>query len=278
MREALIRSGPGGSAPLVSAEDVLLFATPGAAEPAPAGSQPATRDAILAALREHYVATDPTQRLLFYFAGHGLTASRNGRTRESLILPSDVASPTDGRNMICLDDLFDLFAERGPLQQLWIVDACRDMPNERQPRGYDIEWNEEPPQPLRAQVGIHAVAPGGKALSAVGGHGRFTQHLLDALKGSGCAADFVPGRGHCVTGPSIAEYVKLRIGESLEGFDDWTRAVQKPQLFTHGPALDPLRDVPAPAPREFSVEVRPPQAKDAIVISLEVQEGIPVPG
>ena len=278
MREALTRPGGAGIPPLVEPQDVLLFATPIAGNQVPESSQPATRDAILAALRNHYVAEDPVDRLIFYFAGHGLTASRNGRTRESLILPSDVASPTDGRNMICLDDLFDLFSERGPLEQLWIVDACRDMPNDRQPRGFDIEWNEEPPQTLRAQVGIHAVAPGGKALSAVGGHGRFTQHLLDALKGKGCAADFIPGRGHFVTGPSVAEYVKLRIGEALEGFDDWTRAVQKPQLFAHGPALEPLLEVPPPPAREFAVEIRPPQARDAVAISLEVQEGIPVPG
>lgn len=263
---------------LVATTDLTLLASPAGGQAAPPGSLPATRDAILGALEALYNDTETADRLIFYFAGHGLSASRDGRVRESLIVPVDVSSSTDGRNMICLDDLLALFAERGPLQQLWIVDACRDMPYEKRPRAYEIEWNDQPPQGPRAQAAIFAVAAGGQAQSQQGGHGRFTTHLLAGLCGEGSAADYVPARGHCVTAPSLHAYVQRRILKSLEGYDDWTRTVQAPEMRTRGPLLEPLRLLLPPLPRAFSVDVRPPEAQAVIDLALELQTGFPVPG
>jgi len=274
MRDALTTRGPGDSPPLAASEDVTLLVSPAPGVAAPPNSQPATRDAILETLKALFVGLDVPTRLIFYFAGHGMSVSPDGRTSVPLILPADVADPAQGSKMIGVRDLLDLFAERGPLQQLWLVDACRDMPYVRRPRAWDIDWNEESAQGRRAQAAIFAVSPGGKALSEAGGQGRFTTHLLNGLSGKGAAADHVPGRGHCVTVQSLHEYVSRRVKESLVGYDDWTRAVQCPDPYFAGPALEPLRWIPRPEACSFLVRVNPPHASAALDLALEFEEGV----
>lgn len=278
MREALVGRSTPQLKPIFDDTEITLLATPHPNASVNPGTAQATRDEILGALRPHYDTNDPAAFLLVYFAGHGLTASPDGRVRETLILPSDVTGPEDGRNMISINQLLNLFAERGPLQQLWIIDACRDMPYQRRPRGYDVEWQEQPAQGPRAQVSIFAVAQGGEALSQSGGQGRFTTHLLAGLAGKGSAADYIPGRGYCVTAQSLHEYARRRVSEALEGYDDWTRAIQKPQITQANSTVDPLRDLPRPVPRRFAVTVRPPEAAPAVDLALEVQFGLPVGG
>lgn len=278
VRDALVQPLPGEPHGLADAADVRLFVAPAAGTAPPADSQPATREAILDALEAYYDGSALADRLVFYFAGHGMSASPDGRVRESLILPVDASSPTDGRNMICLDELLRLFEERGPMQQLWLIDACRDMPYQKRPRGYAIEWNEQVAQGQRAQVAIFAVAPGGEAPSERGGHGRFTTHLLAGLRGQGRAAEYVRGRGYAVTAQSLHAYIAHRIDAGLGDWDEWTRAVQRPDIRPHGPLLAPLRDLPVPPPSEFTVELQPPQAIGAVEVALEVQAGLPVPG
>lgn len=278
MREALAGRSTPRLNPIFDDSEMTLFATPLPGNSAPPDAEPATRKAILGALKPYYDSNDPADFLMVYFAGHGLTASPDGRVRETLILPSDVTGPEDGSEMIPLDYLLHLFAERGPLQQLWIIDACRDMPYPTRPYGYGIAWPPQPPQSQRAQVAVFAVAQGGEALSETGGQGRFTTHLLDGLAGKGSAADHIPGRGHCVTAQSLHEYARRRVSKALEGYDDWTRTVQMPQISQASAALDPLRDIPAPSPTTFQVTVQPPEARPAVDLALEVQLGIPAGG
>lgn len=131
MRDALV-SRTSTLEPIFDEKDVVLLVTPQTGgSPIPSAVQ-ATRDNIVTELRAQYECEDPISFLFVYFAGHGLTASPDGRVRETIILPSDVTEPEDGRNMISLTELLSLFSERGPRQQVWIVDACRDMPYNRQ--------------------------------------------------------------------------------------------------------------------------------------------------
>lgn len=171
MREALTGRSKPGLNPIFDDSEITVLATPLPGVSAPPGTEIATRNAVLGALKPQYDSNDPADFLMVYFAGHGLAVSPDGRVRETLILPSDVTGPEDGRNMIPLTQLLQLFSERGPLQQLWIIDACRDMPYQKRPRAYEIEWTEEPPQSQRAQVAVFAVAQGGEALSESGGQG-----------------------------------------------------------------------------------------------------------
>jgi Caspase domain len=277
VRAALIGDASGNAPPIVADADITTLATPASGATTPPGSGPATRDAIVRAFRAHYDAADPIDFLLVYFAGHGLSASPHGGPRETVILPSDVSGPEDGRNMISVTELIGLFAERGPLEQLWIIDACRDMPYEKRPRGFWLDW-EVHAQGQRAQYAIFAVAPGGTALSAGGGQGRFTSHLVKGLGGGGCAVEPVPGRGHCVTAPSLYAYVRRRVAEALKGYDEFTKAVQLPQAYQSGSDLQPLRDLPPPLPREFRVTIEPPEAEAVVQVALEVQAGLPVAG
>lgn len=276
MRDTL--TGIDGGEPMVDAGKISLLASPAPGKSTPNGARPATQESILDELKSYYDGSTNCDRLIFYFAGHGLAASRDGRVRQSLILPVDTAGPENGGRMICVDDLLELFAERGPREQLWIIDACRDMPYSRRPRGYEIDWNEEPPQTPRAQAAIYAVAPGGTADSEAGGHGRFTGFLIQGLKGLGSATEHIPGTGHCVTVRSLHAFARARVAKALEGYDDWTLAVQVPQLAPSGNELWPLRRVPAPVPRRFDVHVVPPEAAPAVDVRLEVEPGLGVQG
>ncbi len=277
LRDAL--TGADGLVPMLAAEHVTLLVSPAEGVAAPEGSAPATRDAILAALEPHYRAMDPVDRLIVFFAGHGMVASPDGRVRETLLLPADTRGPEEGRNMLSLDYLRRLFAERGPRQTLWIVDACRDMPYLKRPHGYEIDWSEEAPQGPRRQAALFSVAQGGQALSEAGGQGRFTGHLLEGLRGAGAAKVYVKGRNWCVTPLSLHEYASRRVAAVLEGFDAWTLTVQMPQFETAGSQpLDPLRDLPHPPPARFTVRVAPPEAGPAVEVRLEIQPGLAVPG
>ena len=277
--KALTSGGPGDAPPIVpDAGDVTLLASPAPGQVAPPGSLPATQDNILDALRPLYAEATAFNRLIFYFSGHGMTASRDGRVGVPLILPSDVLDPERGKKMISVQDLLDLFSQRGPMQQLWIIDACRDMPYERRPRGWEIDWPDELGQGKRAQAAIYAVSQGGKALSVAGGQGRFTGHLLNALQGKGSAADYVPELGHCVTVHSLYDYLSRRSMESLAGYDDWTRTVQAPDSQFSGLALKPLKWIPRLLPKNFSVQTRPPEALANLDLLLEFERGVPLSG
>ncbi|GAB5375402.1 MAG: hypothetical protein AcusKO_18640 [Acuticoccus sp.] len=275
VRDAL--AGGDGGTPIVAANDITLLLAPRDGADLPAGAIRATRDAILDALHPHYVSDDPADILIVYFAGHGMSVSPDGRSSETVILPVDTEAPDKGRNMVPVDELVRLMAMRGPLRQLYIVDACRDMPYDRRPRGYGIDWNEEPAQTPRQQTRIHAVAQGGMALADMGGMGRFTQHLLDGLTGRGCALDHQPGVGHVVTAASLFYYVRRRIAEALEGYDDYTRTIQEPQMALGSEPLT-LRPLPPPDRRPFTVAFDPPEAREAVRVTLEVEPRFPVPG
>jgi uncharacterized caspase-like protein len=277
MRNALLSLTTPELEPIFADSEVVLHTSPQDGRLI-SGSQPATRDAIMSALRGLYDDPNPAEFLFVYFAGHGLVASEDGLVYETLILPSDVSGPEEGRNMISVTNLLDVFAQRGPQEQLWIIDACRDMPYKKRPRGYDNDWPEQQPQGQRAQVAIYAVAQGGSALSETGGQGRFTSHLVRGLAGQGAATDYIAGLGHCVTAQSLHEHARRRVEKALEGYDSWTRAVQLPQIMQSGPTLQHLRNLPAPLLRQFEVTVQPPQATTAVDLALEVQMGIPVPG
>ena len=278
-RDALVEPLEGEQVGLVEPSDVTLLAAPRDGESMPVGAQLATRAAIERALKPYYTGDLHAERLIVYFAGHGMVAtSADRRGRESIILPVDVSSTDDGRDMLCLDELLRLFSERGPMQQLWIVDACRNMPYEKRPRGYDLSWTEESPLSLRAQVAIFAVSPGGEAPAERGGQGQFTRHLIKGLRGDGCATDYVLGEGYAVTAQSLHEYVAKRVEEGLKGWDEWTRSIQRPDIRPSGPSLQLLRRVRDPAPRDFAVDIRPPDAVGAVDVALEIQAGIRVPG
>lgn len=274
MREAL--GGMPGLPAIFKDDAFTILATPRAGGPVPPGcSGPATREAILDFLRPHWENDSPINFLLVYFAGHGMTVAsdlRESRVSRTVILPSDVRGPEDGRNMICIEELQDLFAERGPLQQLWIIDACRDMPYEKRPRVSDIGWSGEPdPQSRRAQTTIYAVSRGGQALSGKGLQGRFTGHLIEGLRGKGSAVENVPGLGHVVTAGGLHAFVKRRIDEALKGQDAWSRSVQSPEIHLGIRPIDPLRKVPEPGRRRFEIKTRPPHAASVVNPALYLQ-------
>src|SRR5450756_1004931 len=83
-----------------------------------------------------YMNGDELDRFIFFFAGHGLLAHLNSaqtRTRTAL-LPCDVEDLSkDGRRLIDFTELMDVLQLTGPQEQIYVVDACRDMPYEHPP-------------------------------------------------------------------------------------------------------------------------------------------------
>ncbi len=144
--------------------------------PAPPGGLAATRRNISAALFALYDddAASGIERLYFFFAGHGIAAF-SGATRgeaRTALLPVDVESlDLDGNLLLDFDDLRARMRFRGPKDQLYFLDACRDLPYTRQPDVGPVGWAERPRGAERTQAVLYAVPPLGQARADRGGLG-----------------------------------------------------------------------------------------------------------
>ncbi|MGE0747537.1 MAG: caspase family protein [Rhodospirillales bacterium] len=292
MRDALVSLG------VVAAADCTLMTSPHGGDSA---ARP-TREAILDWLLPLHDAADPLDRLIVYFAGHGLSV-RLGREADALrtvLVPAGVdALKNAGGRMIDLDELVGRFARRGARAQHWIVDACRNLPPDGVlPSVATIGWDVPAPGDPRdavdmAQAVLFAVAPLGQAAAQKGGHGVLTGHLLDGLACTGeaqwgAAGWYDEGRDTwLVSLESLCEYAARRIGAELPA-DSWQRDYLLPRLWRGERDVGPLRDAGALPDRPFGLYVEPAEAADAVSAALSVKRnriaawpphahGVPVP-
>jgi len=256
--------------------DLLLSPRDGTAVPARA--RPATSVAILDYLEALYRASKRLDRFLFYFAGHGISARRDPAHTKlcAALIPADVrAIGSDGRRLIDFDDLRARFRMRGPLEQFYIVDACRDLGWERNPDVSGAGWSAEPDDAPRRQATLFAVSPLGQARGRAGQLGLMSSHLLDALDGKGSAMDLIVvdnQQRYGVTIQSVRDYVYRRVAQELSGVPAWTLHFNLPALEDPDPKPGYLRLVDTPPRQQLTVNVDPPNAASAIEASLQLYE------
>jgi Caspase domain len=251
--------------------------------PAPPGGLPATRRNISAALFALYEdeAASEIDRFFFFFAGHGIAAF-SGATRgeaRTALLPADVESlDLDGNLLLDFDDLRARMRFRGPKEQLYFLDACRDLPYARQPDVGPIGWAERPRAAERAQAVLYAVPPLGQARAEKGGLGTMTRHLVDALHGRGEALDWDDDlEAHVVTMRSVHAHVARAVRETVSGEPGWKQKYSEPRLEQTEPGPRPLRMIdPASVPdAELAVHVEPEEAASSTKVQVYLR-GQPV--
>jgi peptidoglycan hydrolase-like protein with peptidoglycan-binding domain len=242
----------------------------------PKSARTATADEIRDYLKGLYRAKLPPDRFLLYFAGHGLSAWKDAAQSKlaNVIIPSNVRSvEDDGNRLINFDDLRDRFKMRGPLEQFYIIDACRDLGWEKNPEVAGMGWTAEPDDAPRRQATLFAVAPRGQALGKEGQLGVMTSHLLDALDGTGSALDSVVENGqrqYAVTIQSIHEYVHRRVEKQLIGLPAWKLYFSLPMLDAPDPKTEPLRPNMTAPECSISVIVDPAAAEPAIEAAIDI--------
>lgn len=252
--------------------------------PAREGCTIPTRKAILNFLLELYESDVPFDRMLIYYAGHGLSM-RLGRGAEELrtiIIPAGVQQfKNAGDELIDLAELVARFARRGARQQYWIVDACRNVPEGALPNVAQIGWSLPGPGDPRdafemAQGVLYAVAPLGTARATGGAHGLVTGHLLDALACRGAAewgggGWYDEGRDAWLFDlESLTDYARRRIAPTFTK-GDWQLEYQLPQCWIGEHRPDPLLTRPI-SDRSFGIVVTPPEAASAVRVLLKLRK------
>jgi uncharacterized caspase-like protein len=167
----------------------------------------ATKQRIEQALYETLAQSSPDDRLLVFFAGHGLTASLPRGGEEGYLLPVDGDPDNLPLTAISMDDVRKI-ARRIPAKHiLFAVDACysgfaitRDIP----PTKVDALYLEAVTQEPAVQI-ITAGRKGEPVLEEEG-HGLFTRRLMQGLTG---LADI--DQNGIITGQELATWLESRV-------------------------------------------------------------------
>lgn len=252
---------------LVAEHQVKLLTSPRVSE----SDGEATYDEIAGELEKLYRDGEDVERFIFYFAGHGLLAFKDvGMSQPgTAILPADVGDfEANAHKLIQLDELLGYMRLTGPREQLYFIDACRDLPYRKHPASSSLSWGGRTPGYTRRQAVLYAVSELGQA-NELDGRGRMTGHLVNALQARGCALDYdVKQDAYVVTMESIRNFVCNRIAEELGGRGvDLARAL--PSLDGRDPRPEAVRVVSEPPRRELTVHVVP----DAAAASTKVLVG-----
>lgn len=136
------------------------------------------------------VDDNPNHLLVFYFCGHGV---QMGDLRSLLLEDVDLASKTDPlRNAIAFDDFAGGMDSCGPRQQVYVLDACRELPAELRKWDDDVGLGQALVRfnmKRRAQLGartfvvLEAASATQKAWEGPRG-AWFTDAMLTVLKGA----------------------------------------------------------------------------------------------
>lgn len=133
--------------------------------------------------------------LLLYFSGHGFLSETGGVLCTSDATPDDWGIP--------MQEVVDLAIQSPARQILLLLDCCHsgDIAN---PAAINRPGGRNPLTTLRENMTVIAASRATQVSIEAGGHGLFTQALLDALEGG--AADQLG----LVTAPAIYAYVSRR--------------------------------------------------------------------
>jgi hypothetical protein len=272
MQKKLISTG------LFAPDEIDLLASPnrGASVVLPANAKSATADNIRDYVFDLYAARRPLDRFMLYFSGHGLSAwsDKTHSKLSTAIIPADVRTiEQDGNKIIDFHDLRARFRMRGPLEQFYILDACRNLGFENNPDVSSLGFVAMKDDAPRRQGTLFAVSPRGEARSVAGGLGVMTRHVLDALDGKGSALDSIvvgTRMRYAVTIRSVFDYVHRRIEDDLRGVEAWTLYFNLPTLEEGEQKTTYLRLIdPAPT-LQLTVNVDPPDAAAAVSASLKL--------
>jgi len=247
-------------------QDVILLRT----DPQPGDLEP-TQHNIIDTLLSFYKNGDQLGRLIFFFAGHGiLTFSDAARARtRTVLVPVDVLNLDDyGGRLIDLDEVLDFMRHSGPQEQIFIIDACRDMPWKKHPTVGTIGWTARDTGSERAQATLYAVAEKGKAFGVQAGMGVMSNHLIKALNGDGVAKVFDDQTSSwVVTAQSLREYITKAITTVLND----PPIFMKPQLRTSDPQVSPIRSLGTVSSERLIININPDESAGDTTVAVKLR-------
>jgi Caspase domain len=213
MREWLL-DGAGGGVP---AEHLVLVLGPRDDDRPDLAFVDATKDKIMIAINDLLsMSGGKGERLYFFYGGHGLTARVDNRDESALVASDFNAVNTD--NSIALRSLWEFFETTQFRDQLFFVDACRNIPWES--REFEIgRWTlpraRDPGLDPVQQFILYATSPGLTAAESKdfgNEQGAFTGALLEGLAGTDFAKAWSWERScYEVRWERLADYVKQKL-------------------------------------------------------------------
>lgn len=203
----------GGNVPDANLTLLLSPTATGIQPPVGVTASPATARDISTAI-EDLIGRSAGQgeRFFFYYSGHGLT-SRMNFSNQAGIVPSDFTDNWTSAAMT-LSSICERFQCTQFMQQIFIVDACRDIPWEREFVISDYSTPCKPTPPVQPQFIMYATSPGLKAIefsNAGNERGAFTDTLLEGLKGKGAAKVWKSTQEYVVTWERLFKYVEADV-------------------------------------------------------------------
>ncbi len=227
-----------------------------------ASREPVTRDRIFGLIEEElHPRMDEDDRLLLYFAGHGVTVEVGGERRGYLLLPTSKMHgpwPNEDRPFLsrppvpALDMATLLHTMEGLVSKhkLALLDACcsgfitrsREMPKEVRPKDPRLAmWTK-----ARVTQVLTAGRAGQRAVEKDSyGHGVFTYHLLQGLAGH---AD--PRGDGLITFTELASFVRSRVvAEDVEQDPQPGKRGEGEFIFVRNFAKTELAPIAKPGPR-----------------------------
>lgn len=240
----------------------------------PPDKQP-TRDNIVDELHNFFRNGDPLGRLIFFFAGHGILTfsdAARGRTR-TVLIPTDVRDlDSQGNRLIDLNEVLDFMRRAGPQEQIFIVDACRDLAWDKHPTVGVLGWTpRDSGTGERAQATLYAVSEKGQALGQQNGMGFMSTHLIDGLKGNGIAKVFDDATNSwVVTARSLLDYVKKEVGRGLSGPPNF----MVPQLHAPDPQISEILSLQNVGDEQLIIHINPDESAADTTVLLKMRNSL----
>ncbi len=146
----------------------------------------ATRANILARLRAIDRSVDRNSRVVFYFAGHGLTEDLPGGGERGYLVPVDADTYDWKHTMMPMDRLNRLMKKMKAKHILMAFDSCYSGLGLTRAVRLNSGMDDAYIRKMMRSRSIQILTAGGRSEQAVeaAGHGLFTDHLLAALSGA----------------------------------------------------------------------------------------------
>ena len=180
-----------------------------------------TKDGIVTAINQVVnEAGEESERLFFFFAGHGLTARVANRDEGALVTPGFDEIHTD--HSLAVRSLTEYFETTPFANQFFFIDACRNKPwldREFEIGRWPIPRSRDPGKPPVQQFILQATSPGLTAMELPWpkdgeAQGAFTDVLMSGLDGEGSAKAWSWERGcYEVRWERLATYVNKVMSE-----------------------------------------------------------------
>jgi hypothetical protein len=235
----------------------------------------ATREVITKALYEFYDHGNQYERLYFFYAGHGLMAYRGVLDNlRNAIMPVDVENLSyQGNLLLDFDELRERLRFNGPGEQLFFIDACRNLDYERHPDVGNLGWQAKTVGPESCQSTLFAVAPMGKAEGQMGGLGRMTEALIKGLQSDILAVQYDEDKDQWITTMhSLSEYVATVLADAVKDQPIYKRKYMLPRLEERDPRPSAVRIIDPVGKVPFVIHIQPDHSAEQTEIKLSLRQ------